>query len=70
MLSIACTWAGGSGKIGIVDCCAISLRITVINPNIIKEKELEGSGAAEVIKMGNRIPVIYGPLVTFIKSKL
>lgn len=61
---------GGSNNINDVDCCATRLRITVNNPNIIKEGDLEASGAAGVIKKGNGIQVIYGPCVTVIKSNL
>ena len=61
---------GGSGNISDLDCCATRLRITVNNPNIVKEEALKQSGAAGVIKMGNDIQVIYGPGVTGIKYGL
>lgn len=63
-------YLGGRENISDVDCCATRLRITVNNPNIIKEEDLKQSGAAGVIKKGNDIQVIYGPGVTGIKSEL
>lgn len=61
---------GGSRNISDVDCCATRLRITVNDPNIVKEEDLKQSGAAGVIKKGNGIQVVYGPRVTVIKSNL
>lgn len=61
---------GGRENISDVDCCATRLRITVNNPNIIKEEDLKQSGAAGVIEKGNHIQVIYGPGVTGIKADL
>ncbi len=61
---------GGTRNISDMDCCVTRLRITVNNPNIVKEEDLKKSGAAGVIKKGNDIQVIYGPGVTGIKYDL
>lgn len=68
--SLIVSGLGGSSNISDIDCCATRLRITVQDPNIIKEEELKQSGAAGVIKRGNGVQVIYGPRVTVIKSNL
>ncbi|ROR26375.1 PTS system IIA component (Glc family) /PTS system IIB component (Glc family) /PTS system IIC component (Glc family) [Mobilisporobacter senegalensis] len=61
---------GGSQNISDVDCCATRLRVTVNNPDKVKDDILKQSGAAGVVKKGNGIQVIYGPRVTVIKSNL
>lgn len=61
---------GGSLNISHIDCCTTRLRITVNNSNIIKEKELNKSGADGVIKKGNCIQITYGFQAAKIKSNL
>ncbi len=61
---------GGKDNISDLDCCATRLRITVHNPELVKDALLKESGAAGIIKKGNGIQVIYGPKVTVIKSDL
>ncbi len=61
---------GGKENISDVDCCATRLRITVRNSNKVADNLLKESGAAGIIRKGNGVQVIYGPVVTVIKSEL
>lgn len=61
---------GGKENISDVDCCATRLRITVINPDLIKDNLLKDSGASGVVRKGDGIQVIYGPQVSVVKSNL
>jgi len=61
---------GGKGNISDIDCCATRLRITVKNPDSVKDSFLRQSGAKGVVHKGNGVQVIYGPHVSVIKSNL
>lgn len=61
---------GGKENISDVDCCATRLRITVINPDLVKDNLLKDSGASGVVRKGDGIQVIYGPQVSVVKSNL
>ncbi len=61
---------GGAENINDVDCCATRLRVTVKNSSKVMDNLLKESGAAGVIRKGNGVQVIYGPVVTVIKSEL
>ena len=61
---------GGKENISDVDCCATRLRITVINPDLVKDNLLKESGASGVIHKGNGVQVVYGPQVSVVKSNL
>ncbi len=61
---------GGKDNISDVDCCATRLRITVRDSGSVNDAMLKESGAAGVIRKGNGVQVIYGPVVTVIKSEL
>lgn len=61
---------GGKENISDVDCCATRLRVTVRDGGRVSETMLKESGAAGVIRKGNGVQVIYGPVVTVIKSEL
>lgn len=61
---------GGKENISDVDCCATRLRVTVRDGSKVSEAMLKESGAAGVIRKGNGVQVIYGPVVTVIKSEL
>ncbi|MBP0984514.1 MAG: PTS transporter subunit EIIC [Oscillospiraceae bacterium] len=61
---------GGKENISDLDCCATRLRVTVADPSLTDEGALRQSGASGVIKKGNGIQVVYGPLVSVIKSDL
>ena len=61
---------GGRSNISDIDCCATRLRVTVIDPGLIKDSLLKESGASGVIHKGNGVQVIYGPQVSVVKSSL
>lgn len=61
---------GGKSNIQDLDCCATRLRVTVHDGNRIDETALRESGAVGVIHKGKGVQVIYGPIVTVVKSDL
>ncbi|MBQ2614928.1 MAG: PTS transporter subunit EIIC [Clostridia bacterium] len=64
------TGLGGRKNIQDLDCCATRLRVTVQDGSRIDETALKESGAVGVIRKGNGVQVIYGPIVTVVKSDL
>lgn len=64
------TGLGGTANLSDVDCCATRLRITVENPELVKDSLLKESGASGVIHKGNGVQIIYGPQVSVVKSHL
>ena len=61
---------GGKKNLSDLDCCATRLRVTVVDPTLVRDDILKASGAAGVIHKGNGIQVIYGPRVANVKSNL
>ncbi len=61
---------GGKDNVHSLDACATRLRVTVEDGDMVDEAALKATGAAGVIKKGKGIQVIYGPVVTTIKSEL
>ena len=61
---------GGKGNLSDIDCCATRLRITVKDSTKVSKELLTQSGAGGVIVKGNGVQVIYGPIVSVIKSEL
>ena len=61
---------GGKDNIAGLDCCATRLRVTVKDPELVKDTLLKESGAAGVIHKGTGVQVVYGPQVSVIKSEL
>ncbi|MDY6062218.1 MAG: glucose PTS transporter subunit IIA [Erysipelotrichaceae bacterium] len=61
---------GGKSNLSDIDCCITRLRCTVIDPSLVDDDLLIASGAKGVVRKGNGIQVIYGPIVTVIKSQL
>ncbi|MEE1013013.1 MAG: glucose PTS transporter subunit IIA [Clostridia bacterium] len=61
---------GGKDNIRDLDCCATRLRVTVEDGSLVEEAALKESGAVGVIRKGNGVQVIYGPIVTVVKSDL
>lgn len=61
---------GGAQNIKDIDCCVTRLRCTVRDPALVKDEILRKSGARGVMKKGDGVQIIYGPLVTVIKSNL
>ena len=61
---------GGKKNIVDVDCCATRLRITVAEPDRVRDELLKQTDSRGIVKKGQGIQVIYGPHVTVIKAKL
>ena len=61
---------GGKKNIVDVDCCATRLRITVAEPDRVRDELLKQTDARGIVKKGQGVQVIYGPHVTVIKAKL
>ncbi|MDO4778193.1 MAG: glucose PTS transporter subunit IIA [Tissierellia bacterium] len=61
---------GGHKNIEDVDSCATRLRCTVKDPSLVRKDLLTASGAAGVVDSGRGIQIIYGPVVSVIKSNL
>ena len=61
---------GGKDNLSDLDCCATRLRVTVKNPDLVKDRLLKESGASGVIHKGNGVQVVYGPRVSVVKSNL
>lgn len=60
---------GGKENIADLDCCATRLRVTVKEPEFVKDEYLKQSGASGVLRKGNGIQIIYGPQVSVVKSE-
>ncbi|MBE6632854.1 MAG: PTS glucose transporter subunit IIA [Ruminococcaceae bacterium] len=61
---------GGRDNLVSLDCCATRLRVSVNNPDLVKDDLLRASGAAGVFRRGGGVQVVYGPQVSVIKSEL
>ena len=61
---------GGKKNIVDVDCCATRLRITVAEPERVRDELLKQTDSRGIVKKGQGVQVIYGPHVTVIKSNL
>ena len=61
---------GGKKNIVDVDCCATRLRITVAEPERVRDEFLKQTDSRGIVKKGQGVQVIYGPHVTVIKAKL
>lgn len=68
--SLIVTGLGGKSNIRDLDCCATRLRVTVGDGDRIDETALRESGAVGIIRKGNGVQVVYGPIVTVVKSDL
>lgn len=61
---------GGKDNIKDMDCCATRLRCMVADADLVKDSILRQSGSRGIVKRGNAVQIIYGPMVTVIKSDL
>ena len=61
---------GGKKNIVDVDCCATRLRVTVVEPERVRDDLLKQTDSRGIVKKGQGVQVIYGPHVTVIKAKL
>lgn len=65
-----CDGLGGKKNISDLDCCATRLRCTVYQAELVDDGLLKSTGASGVVHKGNGVQIIYGPMVTVIKSHL
>ncbi|MBQ5772510.1 MAG: PTS transporter subunit EIIB, partial [Clostridia bacterium] len=61
---------GGRENLTALDCCATRLRVSVRDPERVREDVLRRTGALGVIRKGTGVQVVYGPRVSVIKSEL
>mgnify|MGYP000181887354 CR=1 FL=1 len=61
---------GGKSNVKDVDCCVTRLRCTISDPGKVNDRILRESGSRGIVKKGDGVQIIYGPLVTVIKSNL
>ncbi|MGN0709082.1 MAG: PTS transporter subunit EIIC, partial [Anaerovoracaceae bacterium] len=59
---------GGSDNVTDIDNCATRLRLTLIDGTKVNEPLLKASGASGVVIKGNAAQIIYGPVVSVVKS--
>lgn len=67
---VICRALGGKNNISDVDCCATRLRCTVYKAELVNVALLKKTGASGVVHKGVGVQIIYGPMVTVIKSNL
>lgn len=59
---------GGSGNVTDIDNCATRLRLTLVDGEKVNKAVLKASGASGVVIKGNAAQIIYGPVVSVVKS--
>jgi PTS system D-glucosamine-specific IIC component len=68
--AMVCRALGGKKNISDIDCCATRLRCTVHKSELVDLALLKQTGASGVVHKGTGVQIIYGPMVTVIKSNL
>jgi PTS system glucose-specific IIC component len=53
---------GGINNCQVISACATRLRIEVINPELVNDKELKKLGAFGVLITGNNLQVLFGTI--------
>lgn len=61
---------GGRSNIDSLDACITRLRISVKNPALVNEGKLKALGAAGVVRVGNGVQAIFGPLSENLKTDM
>jgi PTS system glucose-specific IIC component len=61
---------GGRSNIRSLDACITRLRITVDNPALVDDGRLKALGAAGVVRVGNGVQAIFGPLSENMKTDM
>ncbi|MFM0377920.1 PTS glucose transporter subunit IIBC [Paraburkholderia strydomiana] len=61
---------GGRSNIDSLDACITRLRISVKNPALVNEGKLKALGAAGVVRVGNGVQAIFGPLSENMKTDM
>ncbi|WP_250475394.1 PTS glucose transporter subunit IIBC [Caballeronia sp. GAFFF1] len=61
---------GGRSNIKSLDACITRLRISVNNPALVDDARLKALGAAGVVRVGNGVQAIFGPLSENMKTDM
>ena len=61
---------GGRSNIDSLDACITRLRISVKDPALVNEGKLKALGAAGVVRVGNGVQAIFGPLSENMKTDM
>lgn len=61
---------GSSENITSVDACFTRLRVTVIDTDIVKDKEFKKLGASSVIRVGNGVQIVFGTHSAVLKDQV
>ncbi|KXV08500.1 PTS glucose transporter subunit IIBC [Caballeronia megalochromosomata] len=61
---------GGRSNIKSLDACITRLRVTVNDPKLVNDARLKGLGAAGVVRVGNGVQAIFGPLSENMKTDM
>jgi PTS system glucose-specific IIC component len=61
---------GGRSNITSLDACITRLRISVKDPKLVNEGRLKALGAAGVVRVGNGVQAIFGPLSENMKTDM
>ncbi|MBA4494927.1 glucose-specific PTS transporter subunit IIBC [Paenactinomyces guangxiensis] len=61
---------GGKENLTHLDACITRLRVSVVDPGIVKKDRLKKLGASGIIEMGNHLQVIFGPKSDQIKEQI
>ncbi|SAK84910.1 PTS system N-acetylglucosamine-specific transporter subunit IIBC [Caballeronia pedi] len=61
---------GGRSNIKSLDACITRLRITVNDPSLVDDARLKALGAAGVLRVGNGVQAIFGPLSENMKTDM
>jgi PTS system glucose-specific IIC component len=61
---------GGRSNIKSLDACITRLRISVNNPTLVNEGKLKALGAAGVVRVGDAVQAIFGPLSENMKTDM
>jgi PTS system glucose-specific IIC component len=61
---------GGRSNISSLDACITRLRISVNDPALVNEGKLKALGAAGVVRVGNGVQAIFGPLSENMKTDM
>ncbi|MBP0590257.1 PTS glucose transporter subunit IIBC [Paraburkholderia sp. LEh10] len=61
---------GGRANIQSLDACITRLRISVNDPSLVDDRKLKALGAAGVVRVGNGVQAIFGPLSENMKTDM
>jgi PTS system glucose-specific IIC component len=61
---------GGRGNLANLDACVTRLRVAVVNPAKVDEARLMSLGASGVVRMGNGVQAVFGPLSENLKTDM